>query len=56
MERLILSCSRVMLSVRWTNRHKNNCDSRVTFVTENQIFCVEIQNESNFFIVDFGPK
>ena len=33
---------------KWTNWHKNYCDSRVTFVTENQIFGVKIQNKSSF--------
>ena len=46
----------LMLSVRWTNKHKNYCDSRVTFVTENQIFGIKILNESIFLILAFGPK
>ena len=32
----------LMLLVKWTNRHKNYCDSRVTFVTENKIFGAKI--------------
>ena len=46
----------LMLSVRWTNRHKNYCDSRVTLVPENPIFGVKIQNESSFLILAFGLK
>ena len=55
MEWLILRLI-LMLLVRWTNRHKNYCDSRVTFVTENQIFGVKIQNESSFLMLAVGLK
>ena len=42
-------------SEKWTNWHKNYCDFRLTFVTEN-LFGVKIQIESSFLMLAFGLK
>ena len=52
---LILSHFGIMLSFRWT-LEIIDCNSRVPFVVENQIFGVRIQNDINFLILAFSPK